>query len=61
MGSCADKSHEFSTFTHSKSIKKSININSKDRLNNRRNLFTFISNFYVLGLGLAIFSFIDDT
>jgi hypothetical protein len=32
----------------------------QDRLNNLRNLFTFISNFTVLGLGLIIFSSMHD-
>ena len=32
----------------------------KDKLNNLRNLFTFISNFTVLGVGLIIFSAMTD-
>lgn len=32
----------------------------RDKLNNLRNLFTFISNFTVLGLGLIIFSTMHD-
>ena len=32
----------------------------QDKLNNLRNLFTFISNFIVLGLGLIIFSTMHD-
>lgn len=32
----------------------------RDKLNNLRNLFTFISNFLVLGLGLLIFSTMHD-
>lgn len=33
---------------------------SKDKLNNLRNTFTFISNFVVLGMGVLIFKFMSD-
>lgn len=39
---------------------KSTDIYIQDKLNNLRNLFTFISNFLVLGLGLIIFSTMHD-
>lgn len=32
----------------------------KDKLNNLRNTFTFISNFVVLGMGVLIFKFMSD-
>jgi Na+/melibiose symporter-like transporter len=32
----------------------------RDKLNNLRNLFTFISNFTVLGIGLLVFSIMSD-
>eukprot|EP00919_Chromeraceae_sp_WS-2016_P067790 GHVR01160438.1.p1 GENE.GHVR01160438.1~~GHVR01160438.1.p1 ORF type:complete len:108 (+),score=3.78 GHVR01160438.1:2333-2656(+) len=32
----------------------------RDKLNNLRNSFTFISNFIVLGIGLFIFKFMTD-
>jgi hypothetical protein len=32
----------------------------KDKLNNLRNTFTFVSNFVVLGMGVLIFKFMSD-
>lgn len=40
--------------------KKSKHYLTQDKLNNLRNLFTFISNFTVLGIGLIIFSTMHD-
>ena len=60
LGSSANKPHEPSPFAHLLQKTQSTHVLIKDKLNNLRNMFTFISNFTVLGIGLIIFSAMSD-
>lgn len=60
MGSNSNQSHESRSIFDAKPGEKSKCIITHDRLNNLRNFFTFASNLIVLGLGLIIFTTVDD-
>lgn len=60
LGSTTDQPHEFGPFLDLFSEAKGSPLLNQDKLNNLRNLFTFISNFLVLGIGLIIFPVMSD-
>ena len=60
MGCFTDQPHELSSLPNVFQKTQSNNFFIQDKLNNLRNTFTFISNFFVLGMGVIIFKLMSD-